>query len=106
MRLTNRLLILAFICSSTAALLGTDLVAKGNILPFGDAGKFKMLYDARQRPQSVYLNDRLYIVYNGDAKPTKNSKGSARPMLITYDPQNRGFSQPVRLGQKSSSDHH
>ena len=106
MRQTNRLLILAFICSSTAALRGTDLVAKGKLLPFGEAGKFKMLYDARQRPQSVYLNDRLYIVYNGDAKPTKNSKGSARPMLITYDPQNRSFSKPVRLGQKSSSDHH
>jgi len=106
MRLTNRLLILAFICSSTAALRGTDLVTKGKLLPFGEAGKFKMLYDARQRPQSVYLNDQLYIVYNGDAKPTKNSKGSARPMLIIYDPQNRSFSKPVRLGQKSSSDHH
>ncbi|MDG2214638.1 MAG: hypothetical protein P8M70_12470, partial [Verrucomicrobiota bacterium] len=44
------------------------------ILPFGEAGKFKMLYDCRQRPQSVFLNDKLYIVYNGDAKPTKNGK--------------------------------
>ena len=36
-------------------------------LAFAHGGKFKMLYDCRQRPQSVYLKDRLYIVYNGDA---------------------------------------
>ena len=50
-----------------------------------------MLYDSRQRPQSVYLKDRLYLVYNGDATPTKNSKASARPMLITYHPGSRTF---------------
>ena len=26
------------------------LVAKSNVLPFGDAGKFKMLYDAQTAP--------------------------------------------------------
>ncbi len=77
-----------------------------NIIPFGEAGKFKMLYDCRQRPQSVYLNDKLYIVYNGEAKPSRNGTGKAYPLLITYNPRNRSFSQPVRLGQKSSSDHH
>ena len=76
------------------------------ILPFGENGKFKMLYDCRQRPQSVFLKDRLYIVYNGDAKPTRNGKGNAYPLLITYDPRNRSFSKPIRLGLKSSSDHH
>ncbi|MBT5845357.1 MAG: hypothetical protein HOH86_02030, partial [Verrucomicrobiales bacterium] len=75
-------------------------------LAFAHGGKFKMLYDCRQRPQSVFLKDRLYIVYNGDAKPSKNGKGNAYPMLITYDPRNRSFSKPVRLGQKSSTDHH
>ena len=74
-------------------------------IAFASGGKFKMLYDARQRPQSVYLKGRLYIVYNGDAKPTSNRKGSARPMLITYDPQSRSFSKPERLGP-SRSDHH
>jgi hypothetical protein len=72
---------------------------------FGDSGKFKMLYDCRQRPQSVSLKDKLYIVYNGDAKPTTNGKGGARPMLITYNPLSRTFSKPTRLGQ-SHSDHH
>jgi hypothetical protein len=77
-----------------------------NIIPFGEYGKFKMLYDCRQRPQSVLLNDRLYIVYNGDAKPSGNGKGKACPLLITYNPKDRSFSKPVRLGQKSSTDHH
>lgn len=75
------------------------------ILPFGVNGKRNMLYDSRQRPQSVLLNGRVYIVYNGDATPTKNKKGNAYPMLITYDPQARMFTEPVRIGPKSS-DHH
>jgi hypothetical protein len=75
-------------------------------LAFADGGKFKMLYDGRQRPQSVLLNDRLYIVYNGDAKSSKSGKGSAYPMLISYGPESRMFSSPVRLGEKSSTDHH
>jgi hypothetical protein len=73
---------------------------------FAHGGKFKMLYDCRQRPQSVLLHHRLYIVYNGDAEPTQNDKGSAYPMLIAYDTPHRSFSKPVRLGQKHSSDHH
>jgi arylsulfatase A-like enzyme len=75
-------------------------------MAFGHHGKFKMLYDARQRPQSVLLHGRLFIVYNGDAEPTKNDKGSAYPMLISYDLASRAFSSPVRLGKESSTDHH
>ncbi len=75
------------------------------ILPFGVNGKRNMLYDARQRPQSVFLNGRVYIVYNGDATPTKNNKGKAYPMLITYNPKTRQFTDPVRIGPKNS-DHH
>ena len=75
------------------------------ILEFGSNGKRNMLYDARQRPQSVLLHGRLYIVYNGDASATKNGKGNAYPMFISYDPQSRKFSKPVRIGTKST-DHH
>ncbi len=75
-------------------------------LAFARGGKFKMLYDARQRPQSVLLHGRLFIVYNGDAEPTSNDKGRAYPMLISYDPASRVFSKPVRLGKKNSTDHH
>lgn len=73
---------------------------------FAHGGKFKMLYDVRQRPQSVLLQSRLFIVYNGDAKPSKSGKGSAFPMLISYDLASRTFSIPIRLGKKSSTDHH
>ena len=72
---------------------------------FAEGGKFKMLYDARQRPQSVLINGELFIVFNGDAEPTKNEKARAYPMLIRYDPKMRRFSKPYRLG-KASSDHH
>ncbi|HIG26345.1 MAG TPA: hypothetical protein EYQ50_00535 [Verrucomicrobiales bacterium] len=78
---------------------------KGWIQAFGENGKFKMLYDCRQRPQSVYLKDTIYIVYNGDAKPSKTGKGSAYPLLISYNPKSLKFSNPVRLGP-NSTDHH
>jgi len=96
-----RLFLLSLICAFAVGSGGVG----AEVLPFGEDGKFKMLYDARQRPQSVYLKGRLYIVYNADAKPTKNGKGSARPMLITYDPESRAFSAEVKLGSRDS-DHH
>ena len=74
-------------------------------IPFAEGGKFKMLYDARQRPQSVMINGELFIVFNGDASPTPNDKGKAFPLLVRYDPAGRTFSKPARLG-KASSDHH
>jgi len=64
-----------------------------------------MLYDARQRPQSVYLNDRLFIVYNGDATPSENGKGRAFPMMVAYDPQRKSFAPSTRLGPSSSDSH-
>ena len=69
-----------------------------SLLEFGSNGKRNMLYDARQRPQSVLLHGRLYIVFNGDASATKNGKGNAYPMFISYDPKSRKFSEPVRIG--------
>ena len=79
--------------------------ARGEILTFGVNGKRNMLYDARQRPQSVLLHGRVYIVFNADATATKNNKGRACPMLITYDPQTHRFTEPVGIGPKHS-DHH
>ena len=106
----GRITLLGLVCcvSVSAARAEDGPQADINAIPmaFAHGGKFKMLYDCRQRPQSVLLKDKLYIVYNGDAKPTDNDKGSAYPLLITYDPQARSFSRPVRLGQLSSSDHH
>lgn len=87
---------------------GEESPAESGAVPvaFAHGGKFKMLYDCRQRPQSILLHDSLFIVYNGDAEPTRNGKGKAFPMLITYDLRDRTFSRPVRLARKNSSDHH
>ncbi|MEJ6733033.1 MAG: BNR-4 repeat-containing protein [Verrucomicrobiia bacterium] len=74
-------------------------------VPFGETGKFNMLYDVRQRPQAILLNELVYIVYNGDAEPSKNGNGAARPMLITYNPATRTFSDSVKLDERTN-DHH
>ncbi|MDG2222677.1 MAG: BNR-4 repeat-containing protein [Rubripirellula sp.] len=107
----HRLLLFRLICVSVLfAFSAADLLAderrlNAGVVPFGDAGKFKMLYDARQRPQSVFVNGQLYVVYNGDATSTSNDKGRARPMMVRYHPQDRVFSKPQRLGP-ANSDHH
>ena len=75
------------------------------VYPFGNNGKLKMLYDARQRPQSVLLHGRLHIVFNADARPTKNLRASAVPMGVTFDLEGRTFSDPVALGPRHT-DHH
>ncbi len=75
-------------------------------IEFAEGGKFKMLYDARQRPQAVLLGGRVFIVFNGDARATSNEKGRAYPMLTSYDLGTKKFTAPVRLAEGSSSDHH
>ena len=102
--LTALSLILAFGFGELRA-QASDASALGAILPFGIDGKRNMLYDARQRPQSVLLQGRVYIVYNGEARPTRNGRGDARPTLITYDPKTRRFSESTKLGSRST-DHH
>lgn len=92
-------------CSENSRAIAAEDSAQNKILTFGVNGKRNMLYDARQRPQSVLLHGRVYIVYNADATATKNNKGNAYPMLITYDLQTRRFTEPVRIGPKNS-DHH
>lgn len=87
------------------SIAASEASSSSQIQAFGINGKRNMLYDARQRPQSVLLHGRLYIVYNGDAIATKNGKGNAYPMFISYDPQSRKFSESVRIGPKST-DHH
>ncbi|MDB4694953.1 BNR repeat-containing protein [bacterium] len=73
---------------------------------FADAGKLKMLYDARQRPQTVCLHGQLFVVFNGDAEATDNGKGRAYPKIISYQQRTRSFSKPQRLASKGSTDHH
>ena len=55
-----------FVGAFTAGAIGIaagDASSSYSLLEFGSNGKRNMLYDARQRPQSVLLYGRLYIVF-------------------------------------------
>ncbi|MHC4331922.1 MAG: hypothetical protein ACYSWW_27790, partial [Planctomycetota bacterium] len=64
-----------------------------------------MLYDRRQRPQSVYLNNKVHIVFNAGGQIGARPKAPTKPMVVTYDPLNREFSEVVTLGP-AKRDHH
>ena len=72
---------------------------------FGEGGQIKMLYDRRQRPQSVYLNGKVHIVFNAGGERGGPPKSPTYPMITTYDPATREFSDVITLGPKSK-DHH
>jgi hypothetical protein len=74
-------------------------------MAFGHGGQIKMLYDRRQRPQSVYLRNKVHIVFNAGRGDGDSPRARTRPMAVTYDPRTRTFSDVVTLG-RSSSDHH
>jgi len=80
------------------------------ILPFADNGSLKMLYDNRQRPQAIYLEGKLYIVFNGGAflrkKENSRKKAVSKAMAVTYDLRTGKVSKIVTIGRKYSSDHH
>lgn len=86
-------------------LLPVQSFAEQTLQCFGQGGQIKMLYDSRQRPQAVYLNDKLHIVFNGGGKPGDKPKAKTKSMAVTYDPLSRTFSEIVTIG-KASSDHH
>jgi hypothetical protein len=79
--------------------------AKVSTVSFGEGGQIKMLYDRRQRPQSVYLNDKVHIVFNAGADAGAPANSPTSPMAITYDPRTREFSEIVTLGPEKK-DHH
>jgi len=79
--------------------------AKISPTPFGEGGQIKMLYDRRQRPQSIYLNNKVHIVFNGAGQTGASPKAPTKPMAITYDPAARKFSEVVTLGP-GKKDHH
>jgi len=72
---------------------------------FGQGGQIKMLYDRRQRPQAVYLDGKVHIVFNAGGEIGAKPKAPTKPMAITYDPATRRFSEVVTLGP-ASRDHH
>ncbi len=75
------------------------------IIPFGEGGQIKMLYDRRQRPQSVFLKGKVHLVFNAGGEKGAPGKSKTTPMAITYNPDTRKFSDIVTLGP-AKSDHH
>ena len=86
-------------------LLPAPAMADQAPMAFGEGGQIKMLYDRRQRPPSVYLNNKVHIVFNAGGKAGAPAKSRTKPMAITYDPLTREFSEVVTLGP-GSKDHH
>ena len=112
-QMRNLLLFLVLVALTTLPAQGKK-VRSVTAVPaaFADNGQLNMLYDVRQRPQAVYLNSKVYIVFAGrtDAPDGQTGVGdrkkvSTRPMLITYDPAVREFSEPLTLGP-GTKDHH
>ncbi len=79
--------------------------AGDQVVTVGEGGQVKMLYDRRQRPQSLHLNGKVHIVFNGGGERGGTPKFPTHPMIVTYDPSSRTVSDTVTLGPKSK-DHH
>ena len=86
-------------------LLPVQSYAGQTLQTFGEGGQIKMLYDSRQRPQAVYLHDKVHIVFNAGGNAGDTGKSKTKPMAVTYDVASRAFSDVVTLGP-ASSDHH
>jgi len=94
----------------SASLIPISFAGKGEksdtqFFTFGEGGQIKMLYDRRQRPQSIYLNGKVHIVFNAGGENGAPPKSPTKPMAITYDPSTREFSDAVTLGP-GDDDHH
>jgi len=74
-------------------------------MSFGEGGQIKMLYDRRQRPQSVYLDGKVHLVFNAGAEEGASGSSKTKPMIVTYNPESREFSEILTIG-KASKDHH
>ena len=97
---------LLFTCMLLIAVINVLFAQNGyQILPFGEKGSIKMLYDRRQRPQSVFLDGKVHIVFAGEAEFTNSKKAKTKPLAVTFDPQTKKFSEIVTLGP-ANSDHH
>lgn len=72
-------------------------------MSFGEGGQIKMLYDRRSRPQSLFLNGKIYLVFNGGAE--KGSQNT-EPKILTYDPIAKEFSEEVTLGPAKKDQHY
>jgi len=77
-----------------------------SVVPFGSGGQLKMIYDRRQRPQAIFINHKVYIVYNGGASMDAQVREKTYPFVISFDPETESLSPPIQLGDKGSRDQH
>jgi len=94
----------AFLSLFTIALIISPLIALESqgqdfvILPFGERGQIKMTYDARQRPNAVFLNGKVHLAINADAPIGANGTSKTNPIAVTYDLKLLDFSDFVHPG--------
>lgn len=69
---------------------------------FASFGGEKMLYDDRMKPQAIYHDGHLYVVYQANS----DGKRKANPFLKRYDTKKGKWSAPIQLGNSSGVDHH
>ena len=68
---------------------------------FADFGAEKMLYDARMQPQAILYKDTIYIAYFANPQARVG-----HPYIITYNIEEKQWSEPVKLGDNPKADHH
>lgn len=100
------ILVVAFICSCDNS--GDSVMSNQSlrVVPFGEGGQLKMIYDRRQRPQAIYMNDLVYMVYNGGSNLPGGNGKKTFPFAISYDPANNVLSDPIQLDDEPEGDQH
>ncbi len=68
------------------------------VFPFGEMGQIKTTYDARQRPNCVYIDGKVYLAFNAGASAGSTDKSKTKPMVVTFDVATEKFSDIVTLG--------
>ena len=95
-----------FMLCSSATIAQSLTTADWDLYSFGVRGQIKMLYDRRQRPQAIKVDENVHLVYNAAiGKPHLPPKAATQPMAATFNLKARNFSDPYVLGP-SSDDHH
>lgn len=91
----------------TSSHVRAQKLSKGNyeLFPFGEKGQIKMLYDRRQRPQSVFLEGKVFLAINADGEEGEPGRSKTKPMVLSFDPETKDFSRPIVVGP-ASRDHH
>ena len=57
-----------------------DSDKRSEAMSFGKGGQKKMLYDPRQRPQAVYMDGKVHLVFNGGGKDGEDPSFRTTPM--------------------------